>query len=60
MPPALQVMLALIGAIVIVCVVFWFMSEVSAQRKHKRRIELMGLGIRPEHIDQHLGSRDHD
>lgn len=60
MPQGLQILFAFIGAIVIVCVVFWLMGEISAQRKHKRRIELMGLGIRPEHIDQHLGSRDHD
>lgn len=59
-PEALQIMFAIIGGIVVVCVTFWFMGEVSASRKHKRRIELMGLGIRPENIDHYLGVKEHN
>lgn len=52
-PDALQVVMVIFGGIVFVCVTFWVMGEVSASRKHKRHIELMGLGIKPEDIHHH-------
>lgn len=43
----------IVGLLLAACFMFWLMGEISATRKHKRHIELMGLGIRPEDIHRH-------
>lgn len=38
----------IVGLMLATCFTFWLMGEISATRKHKRHIELMRLGIRPD------------
>lgn len=43
----------LVGLLLASCFMFWLMGEISASRKHKRHMELLHRGIRPEDIHRH-------
>lgn len=40
----------LVGLFLSVCLFFWLVNEISASRKHKRDVELLKMGIKPENI----------